>query len=123
MDVKRGRNAPLFSFEYIPGSDWTVLKYNTSQITCIHSELVLPGDFMPMQEPEESTKILEEIRDIQREHLNQYKEVTKRSLELQQQAVTRQEQLGKVYMRVVLAGAGLIVFIVVLIFYLLTKLR
>ena len=87
------------------------------------SELVLPDFFISMQEPEETTKILEEIRDIQRDHLTQYREVTKRSLELQQQAVTRQEQLGKVYMRVVLAGAGLVAFVVILIFYLLTKLR
>lgn len=57
------------------------------------------------------------------EHLTQYKEVAKHSLELQQQAVARQEELGKVYMRVVLAGAGLITFVVILIFYLLAKLR
>jgi len=68
-------------------------------------------------------ELREEIRDLQSEHLAKYKEVTARSLELQQQAVTRQEQLSLVYMRVVIAGAGLVAFIVVLIFYLLTKLR
>jgi CHASE3 domain sensor protein len=60
-------------------------------------------------------KLLEEIRDVQREHLAEYRSVTHRSLELQKQAVTRQEQLGAMYRRVVVvAGLGSLVLVVLL---------
>ncbi|HZE71977.1 MAG TPA: hypothetical protein VE135_20900 [Pyrinomonadaceae bacterium] len=76
-----------------------------------------------MQESNEIKQLLTEIRDLQRESLGEYKKVTQRSLELQQQAVTRQEQLGRLYRRVVLAGSLLIMAIVILLVYLLGKLR
>ena len=76
-----------------------------------------------MQESNEIKQLLTEIRDLQRESLGEYKKVTQRSLELQQQAVTRQEQLGRLYRRVVLAGSLLILAIVILLIYLLGKLR
>ena len=72
-----------------------------------------------MQESEEIKKLLVELRDVQREHLAEYRRVTERSLALQQQAVTRQEQLGTLYRRVVLGGALLIAGIILLIIYLL----
>jgi hypothetical protein len=50
-----------------------------------------------MEDQSRVEKLLEEILDVQREQLEQYKNVTKRSLELQQTAVGRQEQIGKIY--------------------------
>ncbi|HLA13220.1 MAG TPA: hypothetical protein VJ023_21745 [Pyrinomonadaceae bacterium] len=76
-----------------------------------------------MQDSEEIKKLLVEIRDAQLEQLAEYRRVTQRSLELQQQAVTRQEQLGTLYRRVVLAGGLLIIAIVLVIVYLLGSLR
>jgi len=64
-------------------------------------------------------KLLEEIRDAQRESLEEYKRVTMRSLELQQKAVNRQEQLGKTYRIALIASALLVIGIVILIFYVL----
>ena len=76
-----------------------------------------------MHESNEIKELLVEIRDGQREHLNEYRKVTQRSLELQQLAVTRQEQFGKLYRRVMIAGSILVVFIIALIIYLMGKLR
>ena len=76
-----------------------------------------------MQESGEIKELLTELRDVQREHLAEYRKVTQRSLELQQQAVTRQEQLGTLYRRVVVACALLVIFIVVIIIYLMGRLR
>ena len=76
-----------------------------------------------MRESDEIKGLLTELRDVQREHLAEYRKVTQRSLELQQQAVTRQEQLGNLYRRVLAAGAILVIFIVIIIVYLLGRLR
>ena len=76
-----------------------------------------------MRESEEMRELLTELRDVQREHLEEYRKVTRRSLELQERAVARQEQLGKLYRRVLVAGAALIAFIIFLILYLLGRLR
>jgi len=76
-----------------------------------------------MQESNEIRQLLTDIRDLQRESLSEYKKVTQRSLDLQQQAVRRQEQLGRLYKRVVVGGVSLIAIIVILIIYLLGKLR
>lgn len=75
-----------------------------------------------MQESQKIKELLTEIRDGQKEHLAEYKRVAQRSLELQQQAVTRQEKIGKLYKRMVVFGSLLIVFIIALIVYLITKL-
>lgn len=72
-----------------------------------------------MEDQNRVEKLLEEIRDTQRESLAEYKRVTSQSLDLQQQAVRRQEQLGKTYRIVVIASALLIIGIVALIFYVL----
>ena len=76
-----------------------------------------------MQESDEIKGLLRELLEVQREHLAEYRRVTQRSLDLQQQAVARQEQLGRLYRRVLVAGAVLVIFIVVIIVYLLGKLR
>jgi hypothetical protein len=72
-------------------------------------------------ESDEVKELLTEIRDLQREQLAHYRQVTQRSLELQQQAVTRQEQLGRLYRIVVLAGSILVLLLVLLLVYIMRK--
>ncbi len=72
-----------------------------------------------MEDQSRVETLLEEIRDAQRESLEEYKRVTSQSLELQQKAVNRQEQLGKTYRYALIASAILVVGIVILIFYVL----
>lgn len=74
-----------------------------------------------MQESDEIKQLLGEIRDQQREYLAEYRKVTQRSLDMQQQAVNRQEKIGRLYQLVVIAGAILVVIIVMLIVYLMGK--
>ena len=66
-------------------------------------------------------KLLEEIRDAQREHLAEYKAVTRQTLELQKQAVMRQEQLGSMYRRVVAAGGAVALVLLILLGFLLMR--
>lgn len=73
------------------------------------------------EDTKELKELLTEIRDVQREHLAEYRKVTQRSLELQQQAVARQEQHGRLYRSVVIAGAVLIVCIVGIIVVLMNR--
>ena len=74
-----------------------------------------------MPESDEVKELLTQIRDLQREQLANYQQVTQRSLELQQQAVTRQEQLGKLYKKVVLAGSILVLLLVLLLVYIIRR--
>jgi len=76
-----------------------------------------------MAEPEEIATLLTEIRDAQREQLAEYKRVIGRSLELQEKAVARQEQMALFYRRVAIFALLVIAFIIVLIVYLLGKIR
>jgi len=66
-------------------------------------------------------KLLEEIRDAQREHLAEYRSVTRQSLDLQKQAVMRQEQLGGMYRRVIAAGGAVSLVLLVLLVFLLMR--
>jgi hypothetical protein len=66
-------------------------------------------------------KLLEEIRDAQREHLAEYRRVTQQSLELQQRAVGRQEQFGQIYWRLLVAGGAIVLPLIVLLVYLLVR--
>jgi CHASE3 domain sensor protein len=66
----------------------------------------------------EIRQLLTEIRDTQREHLAEYRRVTERSLELQQRAVARQEQMGHLYRRLLIVGGGLIAMLLALLVYL-----
>jgi hypothetical protein len=54
-------------------------------------------------------QLLTEIRDTLREHLEEYKRVASQSLEYQRRAVSRQEQLGRLY-KFALVGAVLLIF-------------
>jgi CHASE3 domain sensor protein len=70
---------------------------------------------------DEIGRLLQEIRDTQREHLAEYRRVTERSLELQQRAVNRQEQWGHLYRRILVVGGGMVAILLALLLYLLTK--
>lgn len=66
-------------------------------------------------------RLLQEIRDIQREHLTEYQRVTQRSLELQQRAVARQEQMVQVYRWLLVVGGGLVAILLVLLVYIMAR--
>ncbi len=70
---------------------------------------------------DEVRQLLKEIRDAQREHLAEYRRVTERSLDLQQRAVARQEQMAYIYRRLLVVGGGLVAILLMLLVYLLTK--
>jgi hypothetical protein len=72
-----------------------------------------------MEDQSRIEKLLEQILDVQREQLEQYKNVTKRSLELQQIAVGRQEQISKIYRVALIVSAIVVAGIIGLVFYLL----
>jgi len=74
-----------------------------------------------MEAGERTHRLLEEIRDVQREHLAEYRRVTQQSLELQQRAVARQEQVSLIYKRIVLLGNVLVAGLLSLLLYLLVR--
>ena len=65
--------------------------------------------------------LLEEIRDVQKESLAEYRRVTQQSLDMQRQAVARQQQIGRLYQRVLLVGAAVVVPLLILLIYLLAR--
>ena len=71
-----------------------------------------------VDERDDLRRLLEEIRDVTREHLAEYKRVTQQSLELQERAVRRQEQIGRTYQWAAAIGGVMIIGIVALIVYL-----
>jgi ribosomal protein S15P/S13E len=62
-----------------------------------------------MDQPEQIRALLEEIRDLQKEHLAEYRKHATRSIELAEAAVAKQAAIGRFYKRVVFAGAILLV--------------
>ncbi len=72
-----------------------------------------------MELPDDAARLLTEIRDAAREHLAEYRRVTERSLALQEQAVARQEQVSRLYVRVLIASGVLIVGLLALLAWLL----
>jgi cytochrome c-type biogenesis protein CcmH/NrfG len=74
-----------------------------------------------METDDHTDKLLEEIRDAQREHLAEYRRVAQQSLELQQRAVARQEQVSLIYKRIVLFGGVLVAVLLGLLLYLLVR--
>ena len=77
------------------------------------------GLILDMEDQSRAEKLLEEIRDLQRENLEEYKRVTQQSLDMQKRAVERQEQVAKTYRIALIVSAILVVGIIALIFYLL----
>ena len=74
-----------------------------------------------MNEEDDVRQLLREIRDAQRENLAEYRRVTQQSLELQQRAVARQEQVSALYRRVVFVGGALVLALLALLGYLLAR--
>jgi ferric-dicitrate binding protein FerR (iron transport regulator) len=73
-------------------------------------------------EPDDRTRrLLEEIRDAQRQHLAEFRRVTQQSLDLQQRAVDRQQELSRLYRRILLFGGVLLVALMALLLYLLAR--
>jgi ferric-dicitrate binding protein FerR (iron transport regulator) len=72
-----------------------------------------------MEADDRTHELLQEIRDAQREHLAEYRRVTRQSLELQQRVVDRQEQIGLIYKRIVVLGGILVAALLSLLLYLL----
>ena len=74
-----------------------------------------------MEADDRTHRLLEEIRDAQRDHLAEYRRVTQRSLDLQQRAVDRQQELGRLYRRVVVLGGGAIAVLMILLLFLFVR--
>jgi type IV secretory pathway TrbD component len=74
-----------------------------------------------MEEGEDVRRILTEIRDVEREHLAEYRRVSEEALNLQRNAVARQELIAGVYRRVVVMGGLLAMALLVLLVYLLVR--
>src|SRR5262249_42526582 len=68
-------------------------------------------------------KLLTEIRDVQREHLAEYRKVTQESLALQKQAVTRQEQIARLSRRVFVASGVAMLLLLIFLFYIVFNFR
>lgn len=66
-----------------------------------------------MDSSDDIKRLLTEIRDAQREHLAEYRRVAERAVALQEQAVARQEQVSRIYKRV-LVVSGLLVLALLL---------
>jgi len=74
-----------------------------------------------MEDGREVRDLLTEIRDLEREHLKEYKRISEEFLSLQKGAVSRQDLIGRVYRRMVLFGGVLMAALLVLLVYLLGK--
>ena len=74
-----------------------------------------------MADDQRTQTLLEEIRDVQKESLSEYRRVTQQSLGMQRQAVTRQQQVVQVYRRVLLVGILVTVPLLVLLMFLLFR--
>jgi hypothetical protein len=59
---------------------------------------------MSMTDDERTQRLLEEIRDVQKESLAEYRRVTQQSLDMQRQAVTMAAAIVQLYRRVLLVG-------------------
>ena len=74
-----------------------------------------------MAEDDRTLRLLEEIRDLQREHLAEHRRVAQELLAAQERAMERQQRLGQLYRRIALPGAALIGILLVLLVYLLVR--
>ena len=74
-----------------------------------------------MDEGEDTRKILSDIRDLERQHLEEYRRISQEVLNLQRNAVERPALSGGVYRRVVVFGGIMVVALLVLLVFLLAK--
>jgi hypothetical protein len=75
-----------------------------------------------MDSPEEVKQLLMEIRDLQREQLEEYRANAQRSIQLQEAAVQRQAAFWAIYKRVLIVGSVIVISLVGLVLYLLSGL-
>ena len=71
-----------------------------------------------MESNDDVRRLLEEIRDTQREHLAEYRKAAERSVALQEEALARQRSHVDLYRRWMAAGAFVILAILGLVLYL-----
>jgi hypothetical protein len=74
-----------------------------------------------MEPDERIHRLLEEMRDLQREHLAEYRRVTRESLDLQERALGRQQGLAHLYKRMLVVGGVLVGALMTLLVYLLVR--
>lgn len=74
-----------------------------------------------MENEGEIRQLLQQLLEVEREHLAEYKRVTERSLELQERAVGRQEQYGRISRRVFLFGGLAVAALLILLVWLLAR--
>ncbi len=74
-----------------------------------------------MKDDDRTQRLLQEIRDVQREQLAEYRRVAQQSLDLQQRAAARQEQATLLYKRIVAVGGVLVTVLFGLLVYLLVR--
>jgi hypothetical protein len=72
-------------------------------------------------ERDETLEILREMRDLQREHLAEYRRVAAASLDIQARSVEKQAQTALLYRRVVLVAGALGAPLVLLLVFLLAR--
>ena len=65
-----------------------------------------------MDESSQVHSLLEEIRDLQKEQLVEYREQATRSIRLAEESLARQKAIGNLYKKVVIVGAIVIVAMV-----------
>ena len=82
---------------------------------------IRPMTGQEMESDDRTRELLKQIRDLQREHLAEYRRVTQQSLELQQRATARQEQLSLIYKGMLLVGGVLVAGLLALLGYLLIR--
>lgn len=74
-----------------------------------------------MPEDSEVVRLLREIRDLQKEHLEAWRSATERSLEVQRAAVQRQDQFAAAWRRISGAGGVIVAILLALLVYLLVR--
>jgi CHASE3 domain sensor protein len=67
---------------------------------------------------EEIGRLVRNLLDAQREQLAESRHVSERSLELQERAILQQEELRRLYRRLVLVGGSLVVVLLAVFVYL-----
>lgn len=77
---------------------------------------------LPDHESTDVRRLLEEIRDLQREQLAEYTRVTRRSIELQESALERQTRIFRIYKTIAAVASVAIVAVLILMIYLLASL-
>lgn len=70
----------------------------------------------------ETIRLLTEIRDLQQQHLDEYRQASARSLATQDLAVQRQAAMVTLYRRVLFIGGGAVFGLILAALYLLSQL-